>query len=56
MAQTCLSVSTIYRFMRAGSFPKPNHSPGRRSVWWDAESVQEWIKANNAATSAESNL
>ena len=54
LLQTGLSYTTLYRLMKAGTFPKPNHSPGRRAVWWDAESVAEWVRVNRAAPAAES--
>ena len=40
---TCLSKSTIYKFMAAGAFPK-SISLGSRSVAWLDVEIQEWIQ------------
>lgn len=41
-SQTGLARSTIYKYIDAGSFPKPVPLGGR-SVGWVESEIQEWI-------------
>lgn len=41
-ARTGLSRATIYRHVRAGTFPKP-FKIGARAVAWDAGEVNKWL-------------
>ncbi|WP_199457624.1 MULTISPECIES: AlpA family transcriptional regulator [unclassified Marinobacter] len=43
ICQTGLARSTIYKYIDAGSFPKPVPLGGR-SVGWVESEVQEWIE------------
>lgn len=52
-ARTGLSRSTIYDFIKAGTFPAPV-SLGSRAVGWRSSDVEEWLesriqKTRNAA-------
>lgn len=40
---TCLSKSSIYSYMNAGTFPR-SISLGERSVAWLDSEIQEWIQ------------
>ena len=45
---TRLSKSTLYRQIRAGTFPKPVRI-GERAVAWRADDVDEWLKTRKEA-------
>ena len=49
--RTGLSVPTIYRRMKAGTFPK-SHSLGGPIVAWSEAEVDEWIASALAAPSS----
>ena len=44
METTGLARSTIYKYIAAGTFPKPVPLGGK-SVGWVDEEIQEWVKA-----------
>lgn len=41
VAETSLSVSTIYRRMNEGTFPRNRHLGGNRVAWTEAD-IREW--------------
>jgi len=43
METTGLARSTIYKYITAGTFPKPVPLGGK-SVGWVDEEIQEWVK------------
>jgi prophage regulatory protein len=48
-----LSRSTIYRLVRAGSFPEPITIAGRLRAWPESE-IDQWIDERIASSRAES--
>lgn len=46
--RTGLPTSTIYHYIRLGSFPK-QISLGQRSVGWQSQDIDAWIAAKIAA-------
>lgn len=48
VSQLRLSRATIYRQMRAGTFPKPM-ALGPRAVGWTEEQVTTWLKSRPSA-------
>lgn len=48
---TGLARSTIYKFIKEGTFPK-TVSLGGKSVGWVDEEIQEWVKAKIEARDA----
>ena len=42
-----LSRTTLWRWQRAGDFPRPVRL-GRNSIGWRASTVQEWIDARSS--------
>lgn len=51
METTGLARSTIYKYIAAGTFPKPVPL-GSKSVGWVDEEVQEWVLARIEERSA----
>ena len=49
MAQTGLSRTTIWRRVRAGTFPAP-HELGVNSVGWPASEIAAWIESRARRT------
>ena len=49
LTRTALGRSTIYRLMRAGSFPEPL-KVGVRAVRWRESEVEAWLAARPRAT------
>lgn len=47
--RTDIPLSTLYRMVRQGKFPKP-FKISERSSAWDSEAVDEWIAARIAAS------
>jgi len=47
MAVTGLARSTIWKYIAAGSFPKP-HCIGSRVRVWEAAEIQSWLEARKA--------
>ena len=45
---TGLSRSTIYRFISAGTFPRPRQL-GPQSVGWRVEDIDEWLASRPVA-------
>ena len=43
-----VSPATIYRWIKAGQFPKPVHL-GANMVRWKASDIQEWIAERDVA-------
>ncbi|AWM79678.1 hypothetical protein DKL61_04555 [Gammaproteobacteria bacterium ESL0073] len=47
-----LAVSTIYKYMKLGKFPKQHKIIGGKSARWSEKQINEWIEEqikNNAA-------
>lgn len=44
---TSLSKSSIYRFVRAGLFPKPLRISAGRVAWRD-DAVSQWVESNTS--------
>ncbi|AZS50692.1 AlpA family phage regulatory protein [Entomomonas moraniae] len=47
-----LAVSTIYKYMKLGEFPKQHKIIGGKSARWSENQINEWIEEqikNNAA-------
>lgn len=42
MAQTAVSHSSIYKYIKLGLFPKPVTQIGKSKAWIESE-IQEWI-------------
>ncbi len=42
MARTGLSRTTIWRRVRAGTFPAP-HELGQNSIGWPASTISDWL-------------
>ena len=42
-----ISISTIYKLMDEGKFPKSVKLTGNRSVGWYESVIDEWIKERN---------
>ena len=49
MARTGLSRTTIWRRIRAGTFPPP-YELGANSVGWPAAEISEWVKGRKRRT------
>lgn len=41
---TGLSRTSIYNYMKEGSFPRP-HKIGARSIGWNSHEVMSWVNA-----------
>ena len=52
MRETSLSKTSVYRFIREGTFPRPRRI-GRRCVAWPASEIDAW-KAACPTTTARS--
>lgn len=50
-AQTGLSSSTIYSWIKEGKFPK-NFSLGNRSVGWKQTDISNWISSRSVSMEA----
>jgi prophage regulatory protein len=50
--RTGLPVSSLYRMMDAGEFPKPIHI-GERSVGWFAGEIDAWLEQRRAERDAK---
>ena len=44
LEQVGLKRATVYKYMKAGTFPEPMQL-GERAVAWDAEAIAEWQAA-----------
>ena len=49
MARTGLSRTTIWRRVRAGTFPAP-HELGVNSIGWTSQSIEDWLKSRPRRT------
>ena len=49
MARTGLSRTTIWRQVKAGTFPAP-YELGKNSIGWPSSSISTWIKARARRT------
>lgn len=47
MRRVCLSKSTIYKTIHAGTFPAPVHL-GKRAVAWRQADIDNWIATRSA--------
>ena len=52
MAKVTLSQSTIYKFIREGTFPKGRRIGGQAVAWIESE-IDEWIEAQAEADPAD---
>ena len=43
MEKTCLSRSSIFAFVKEGTFPKPVKLGGKRAIGWKEEVIDNWI-------------
>ena len=51
MKRTGLPVSSLYRLMDAGQFPRPIHL-SERAVGWESTSIEAWLEQRRAERDA----